>query len=237
MIVEVVVPVYNEELLLPFFLKHYSWVDKITVLFTNDSNDRSLEILENFIDVPLEIIHCDEPKRNNFLRIDRIMTAYQNSSADWILNVDCDEFIFIDKSDLEKIPEHINTAIVNLYNIYPHASEQDLNLDLPVRDQRRHGKYGGSKPIINRKGQDYRFNVGKHSFESDKNAVFYEQRFDAAHWKNASLSISIKNRILCRQKGFCENDIKNNWGFHEYNITEKRIFEEFMEHYNDPEVL
>ncbi len=43
--VEIITSVYNEEFLLPFFLKHYSWVDKINIIYDQDSNDNTLQII------------------------------------------------------------------------------------------------------------------------------------------------------------------------------------------------
>jgi hypothetical protein len=41
--VETTTCVYNEEFLIPFYLNHYSWVDRINILFDVDTNDKSLK--------------------------------------------------------------------------------------------------------------------------------------------------------------------------------------------------
>lgn len=45
MSIEIITMWYNEEALAPFFLKHYSWADKITLLYDEETSDKSLDII------------------------------------------------------------------------------------------------------------------------------------------------------------------------------------------------
>ncbi|MGD9162446.1 MAG: hypothetical protein PVG39_28830 [Desulfobacteraceae bacterium] len=39
--------VYNEEFLLPFYLKHYNFCDKLNIIYDTDSTDNTLELLKS----------------------------------------------------------------------------------------------------------------------------------------------------------------------------------------------
>ena len=45
--IETLTFVYNEQFLLPFYLKHYDFCDKFNIIYDTDSNDKTLEILKS----------------------------------------------------------------------------------------------------------------------------------------------------------------------------------------------
>jgi len=51
--------VYNEAMLLPYFLRHYSYLDEIHVLYETDTTDNSLDILQQATNVVIEKCHIE----------------------------------------------------------------------------------------------------------------------------------------------------------------------------------
>ena len=70
--VEVITTYFKEEFLAPLFLLHYNWVDHINI------------ITQAFPD----------GKFNDHLKRDLINAAIYKSTADWVIVVDFDEFVF-----------------------------------------------------------------------------------------------------------------------------------------------
>ena len=90
--------VWNEELMLPFFLRHYSqFCDKI-IIYDNMSTDGSREIIETFKEkVEIEVVPFEtNGKFNDYVHIELKKRSIQHAkgSADFIILADCDEFIF-----------------------------------------------------------------------------------------------------------------------------------------------
>lgn len=85
----------NEEVILPYFLRHYgSFADRIFV-FEDDSTDRTREILESHPKVtllPVEKHGIDHHYWNT-----ELWTRYEQLSrgvADWVMCVEADEFVY-----------------------------------------------------------------------------------------------------------------------------------------------
>ena len=52
--IELITMWYNEEFLAPFFLNHYSWVDKIHIILTPVPTDRTEAIAKRYPNVEIE---------------------------------------------------------------------------------------------------------------------------------------------------------------------------------------
>ena len=85
---------YNEELLMPFFLRHYcKFANQITI-FDNESTDRTAEIIRSF---GANVISF---KTNNTM-MDSVQVRIKNEEykksrgkADWVIVVDSDELVY-----------------------------------------------------------------------------------------------------------------------------------------------
>jgi glycosyltransferase involved in cell wall biosynthesis len=103
--------IYNEEILLPYFLRHYGpMVDRL-IFFDMDSTDYSREIIST---CPLA-----EIRRPPFEAIDDKAVADFSSNAyreargqaDWVVWVDCDEFIHPVVSLREKLADRLGHGV------------------------------------------------------------------------------------------------------------------------------
>lgn len=88
---ETITFVYNEEFLLPFYLNHYSFVDRFNIIFDQDSNDRTLDILRSSSKVNI-IIYKFPDMMDDDLKVQFINQIYKGLTDCYVINVDCDEF-------------------------------------------------------------------------------------------------------------------------------------------------
>jgi len=83
---------YNEEVIIPYFLKHYKqFVNNLTV-YNNESTDSSVQLLEN---AGVNIINFSTNNQTNEMKlVDIRNNCWKNSKADWVIVCDIDEFVY-----------------------------------------------------------------------------------------------------------------------------------------------
>ncbi len=83
---------YNEEVILPFFIRHYARVADRLIFYDGGSTDRTREIIAA---CPIaELREHDTGGRVDDLANARLKsTAYRDIDADWFIVVDCDELL------------------------------------------------------------------------------------------------------------------------------------------------
>ena len=180
MSIEVLTMWYNEAYLAPFFLKHYAYADKITLLYDADTTDNTLEIVNSFPNV--HIVPFQFPDMmDDELKRDILNTQYRQTECDWVLGVDADEFVFYKKENdfCNDLHPFLNDNLgydvfyVTLYQVYRHEDDADLDPDMPPVPQRRHGdpnvtkgwKALYNKPILVHKGLDMSWSNGVHGIK------------------------------------------------------------------------
>jgi len=89
--IEVYAVCHNEEVLLPYFIRHYSQFAEITI-FDNQSTDKSLDIIESN-NIKLHSFDTQDLFREDIL-IDIRNNCWKDSGADWVIVTDVDEFVY-----------------------------------------------------------------------------------------------------------------------------------------------
>jgi len=92
--IEVFTICYNEEKIMPFFLDHYSFCDKITI-YDNSSTDNSVHIARNYNLANVEVINYDTNDTlddSAYLQIKN--NVWKDSNCDYVIVVDIDEFLY-----------------------------------------------------------------------------------------------------------------------------------------------
>ncbi len=178
MSIEILTMWYNEAQLAPYFLRHYAYADKITLLYDTDTTDNTLEIAQAAPNV--QVIPFRFPDMmDDELKRDFLNAQYRRSACDWVLCADADEFVFYKEGDkfcydlrpfLAERPGY-DLFYVTLYQIYRHADDFDLNPKLYPVPQRRHGDPNVTKginamynkPILARNGLNMQWTPGCHT--------------------------------------------------------------------------
>jgi glycosyltransferase involved in cell wall biosynthesis len=240
--------VYNEALILPYFLRHYGYLDEIHVLYETDSTDESLEILMQASNVVIRKGHI-EGGLDDIEKINLINKTVQRIKADWVYVVDPDEFIFPPNNEpphdfLGRQPCEVVRS--GMYQVYRHREDSDLD---PSRDpipQRIHGdpdlfsndeqanRPSNSvyiKPNIVRPSKRIRFLPGHHQIEGDLQTS--PQLYVGAHWQMADPSIALARRME-RKARISERNRAQRMGWQHFDVSLDKINEECERHLDDP---
>ncbi|OFV80518.1 MAG: hypothetical protein A2W26_05470 [Acidobacteria bacterium RBG_16_64_8] len=168
----VVVPVFNEESLLPHFLRHYlRWADRIVVL-DNGSTDRTVEVARRHPDVEVRTFQTDGYDELSVLRNLEEVGREARGRYDWVAYPDADEFIISTPSGRERpYLEGSRSQVVQARGFcLVHApGEPALDLSIDLLSQRKSGypSEAYSKPVFIRPEAGARFLPGKHGIRPD----------------------------------------------------------------------
>ena len=243
--ITIISKMYNEEDLLPFWLKHYEWADEIIVLLGSTSNDLSEEILLS--DPRAEVIRDESPDglMDDEICIKGLNSIANSSDADWLIVADADEFVFpMDFSNPRTFLSKANGNLMysHMWDMYEHVDDLPLDKENPSIFQRRHGNpfihNNNIKPnIIKPKEFKVRWQVGAHTTWPDSNIRSSSSRFLGAHWQSVDIELSAKRRIVGRKERNSQKEIDNLWGFHNFDLTREKIIEIYEIHKNDPQLF
>ncbi len=240
--------VYNEALVLPYFLRHYSYLDEIHVLYETDTTDESLEILMRAPNVVVEKGHI-EGGLDDIEKINLINKAVQRIKADWVYVVDPDEFIFPPNNEspysfLKR--QSCDVVRSGMYQVYRHRDDKDLDPTVPPVPQRVHGdpdlfstvqesnRASNSvyiKPNVVRPSKTIRFLPGHHQIEGDPQAS--PDLYVGSHWQMADPSIAIARRME-RKARVSERNKAHKMGWQHFDISIEKIKDECDRHLDDP---
>jgi len=240
--------VYNEALILPYFLRHYRYLDEIHVLFETDTTDESLAILLQAPNVVIEKCHI-ESGLDDIEKINLINQAVQSTKADWVYVVDPDEFIFppANESPYDFLKRQTCDVVRSgMYQVYRHRNDKDLDPSLAPIPQRVHGDPDLSstdsqanraanvfyiKPNVVRPLKRIWFLPGHHQIEG--NPQTSHELYIGAHWQMADPSIAIARRME-RKARISERNRKRNMGWQHFDVSVEKIKEECERHLDDP---
>lgn len=178
--------VYNEEDLLPQFLRHYDGqgVDRFFIL-DNESNDRSVEIASKHPKVELSSfvtpgVGFDGPKHHALMR--KMLECAGN--YDLVLLVDADEFIVSRKpgtirSTIEALPLRYDLYASEGYSMIQVKDDLPYDPAVPLTTQQKCGYWDRlySKPAIVNPAAYAVFSMGIHSVSGiPSEAIFLKRR-------------------------------------------------------------
>lgn len=253
---------YNEEFLAPFFLNHYSWVDKIHILLDADTNDNTESIARSYSNVSIEYFSFPD-KMDDIIKVKKFNSKYlEITEADYVIIVDSDEFIFC--NDLKKqVKDHISETDKDLYfvsywQIYEHENDLPLHPTIPVPYLRRHGDpsidIGYIKPAIVKTGKNLLWGYGHHEilyegynvkWESKSTAAFDQRNIahnpsellNGAHWRLVDLEQTIHRRITNRKERQSDYNRTEGYCSQYHAISETDIINEYNRHKKSPTVI
>lgn len=234
--IAVVAPMYNEESMLPHFLRHYScFADKI-LLLDNESTDGSVGIARCHPKVEVRKFKSNGYDEQTVL--DQIAAAKSElSHFDWVLFPDIDEFVISQPMRMEtKLLSETKADILECQGYCMMYRKQDPQFDLSAPISRICGGYYPSKPyskpIIIRGRAKMHFGPGKHALIPGEGVVvskpssfvlIHAEMIDFTLWRYR------KNRRPLSQK-----NIEMGWAIGHFCKTEEQHRQIWNAHLNIP---
>ena len=257
---------YNEEFLAPFFLNHYSWVDKIHLILDADTTDSTESIANRYSNVEFEQFQFPD-MMDDLLKVNKFTEKYRSlTEADYVILVDSDEFIFC--NHLKKpVRDHLEETMkdvyfVNFWQVYKNEQDSPLEPERPVFCQRRHGDPNMFdpfnilfiKPVVVKGRQDLSWTKGNHEIiykgkslswktrNSDELEILNisanrDEMLQGAHWRLVDLEETITRRIHNRKNRQSRTNLTMGLTTQYHTITKEEIVKEYNDHKNDPEVI
>jgi hypothetical protein len=256
--IEVISMIYNEAFLAPLFMRHYApWVDKFTVFYSESTDGTRHELekaaaecgVKRLKIIPFEFPHGFDDIR----KIDRINRAVRESSADFVVCADTDEFVYPwpfettnPRDELAK--ESGDVVYCAMVQSYRHVTDADIDRTKPPLFQRRHGvtdfiinqegkqvllKDIYTKPCIVRPDSGAQFLVGVHGLKDPKRG---STQWRGAHWVKAD-AFCVLRSVRDRRDRLSEKNRQNNYGVQYFSVTEEKILADLKTHENDPKLF
>jgi glycosyltransferase involved in cell wall biosynthesis len=224
--IEVYVICYNEELLLPYFLRHYrEFCDRI-IVFDNYSTDRSQEICRQ--DPRVEVIKydsSDQVRDDIYLQIKN--NCWKESLADWVIIGDMDEFVY--HPDIKRILGESKATIITpeWFNMY---SEKFPITQGQIYEEVVLGIPGGPKTNIFRPSEieEINYDPGCHIAHPRGNVIPDKSSgLKTLHMRNLSKEFVISRNAVC-SKRMSELNRSMGWGYH-YDWPAQEVSRRFDE--------
>ena len=204
---------HNEEVILPYFLKHYSQYGSVTI-FDNQSTDRSLEIINNS-DAILFSFDTGNEFREDILTSIR-NSCWKDSKANWVIVTDVDEFVY-HRHLARALLETKGTVILpRMFNLY---SDQLPTTGGQIYDEIQWGVEFNSKMCLFRPSaiKEMNYDPGCHFAHPEGNFLLdFKSPIINLHYKNLSLEYVINRNAYLNTRNSAVNK-ENGWNWH---ITE-----------------
>jgi len=208
----------NEEKILPYFLKHYSSFCKKIIVYDNESDDNSVDIIKSFRGCNTEV----RTYTTNGKLDDSVLKKLKNcihklSETDLVIVVDCDEFLYH--------PNIVNFIQNNKYSYYQTTGYDMItekfpdDYSLPLTHQVKYGVYCSwySKSVLFDKSiiSNMNFSIGSHwcnpSARIGKTIIPYTgDELKLLHYKRLGYEYLMEKHKF-RQNVISEINLLNNW--------------------------
>jgi hypothetical protein len=218
MTVHLYAPCWNEERMLPFFLRHYSdWVDRFFI-FDDSSTDASLDILRGHPKVEIRKLEKSHPDSLSLSLRDFFDESWKASrgAADWVVTTKIDEHFYHPsiRSYLDDCQERGVTLVPGLgyqmmTDAFPDAGELLCKAHTKGVPWRQMNKLGIFNP--NRVGET-RFSPGRHVAAPEGDVVVHaEDELLMLHYKYLGLDYTHSRHQQCLPRQG-SRDVERGWG-------------------------
>jgi hypothetical protein len=218
MIIEVITAFYREEFLAPLFFLHYSpWCDRMTFI-TQQLTDGKFD---------------DEDKSN------WINEAVRRSTADWVVLVDMDEFVYPTPYGINPrtVLEQEQGSVIysHMTRMWRHHTDKNIDRTLPPVPQRLHGQLDHVKPAIFRPHRSIQLGAGNHDIHAD-HPLKHGTPWVGAHWANADPCFWLDRETRDRGPRLSDRNVSRGHGTHTRRSREQ-ILQECRDHENDTVII
>jgi len=219
---------YNEEKILPHFIKHYSMFCEDIYVLDNKSTDRSVDIAKEF---GCKIISWsnDTINENKYVELKNNIYKEYRHLYDYIIVCDCDEFIYH-----ENLIEYIKLTNYEVYKCigyemccddFSYGSSDIKNITVGSRSN------SFDKCVLFKSSIDINYSIGAHTCDN----VFTESFIELRHMKYINLE-NVKIRYKEMSNRLSEINKKNGWGYH-YSWSDIEIENYYNKIKNSSEIL
>lgn len=256
--IEVITMWYNESFLAHLFLEHYKFADKIHIFYDEDTTDNTLDIISKFTNVNVIPFRFPD-KMDDIIKVAKLNKLCLELDCDWVISVDADEFVFplplgLDIREALAQESEYDVLFAQLWQVYRHHSDGDLNQSLPAVQQRRHGDPNVTeginamyvKPIIVRPRAKIQWQPGCHALKKKKGLANVWEKIAGnkptisprllygSHWAMADPDFAVDRRIKGRKERQSRVNLEKKLTEHQHHITEEKIRMECRQHLDDP---
>jgi hypothetical protein len=211
---------YNEEVLMPYFLRHYSSFCEHITIYDNCSTDRSVELAQ--ANPKATIIPFESDGLRDDIHKNIKNTCWKESKADWVIVVDFDEFLvnarggevlenytIVHPGWCEMISENLPTTEGQIYD--------EINEGIPLEASKYVMFKPGALRAIN-------YDVGAHTCRPVGDVRILKDPFiNIFHYKMLSLDYYLK-RVSLLSSRLSPLNRRKRWGYH-YDFPQKEIIE------------
>jgi len=220
---------WNEEVIMPYFLRYYSeFCDKI-VIYDNESTDRTPEIVRACPKAEIRSWSSNnEINEHRYVEIKQSCYKESRGEADWVLVCDVDEFLFHPQLS-ERLEFYKNTGVtlpkVTGYEIVPNCElKPDENLPFVYQNGARAVSF--DKRMIFNPNLDIRYAAGCHSLTNTPSGmVESNDSLYLMHFKKLNLPYYISRHTLLGTR-LSNFNKQNRWAFH-YQWTPEQMTAEY----------
>ena len=182
---------YNEERILPFFMKHYSKICTKIFITDQSSTDSSVSIIKSYPNT--EVINNNYPENDDAILADMKNNQWKMSRGlcDYVIVGDIDEFIYAPNGRLEQLHDSGYTVIkpVGYDMISTTYPKYDRPITETVKKGRQSGLYSKCMVFDPNKITEINYDYGAHLCHPTGDVRFYESNGDVKllHYKYLSL--------------------------------------------------
>jgi glycosyltransferase involved in cell wall biosynthesis len=226
--ITVITITYNEERIIPFFLKYYSTFADHIVVYDNLSSDNTKKICEEFKGCKITVIEYN----SNDLLDDSIYleiknNAYKNYDTDYCIIVDVDEFLYC--TDLKKfLYEHkdILTFKATGFNMISKEFPEKDNI-LQIKSGVRDATFDKCVLFKNNYISKIEYHPGCHSgnfFDTNNNKVipFCTNYIKLLHYKFMSFEYAYTKHLMYKKR-MSNFNLTHGYGYHYLYSKEQQL--------------
>lgn len=220
---------FNEELMMPYFIKHYRkmFPNCRIVVYDNESTDRTVEIVNSFPNTEVRT-YSTGGKLNDEVYLEIKNNCWKDAQTDWVLVCDVDEHLYITDKQLKNDEYFGITAIYgNAFNMVgTFQAENEIDIEkivLGVRADSYDKLFLFNKKYIT----EINYGPGCHSCSPKGRIINIHGLYTTKHYKYIHPDYMVRRHKLFASR-LSEINLKKGFGYH-YLYSEEKIREEFKQ--------
>ncbi len=228
---------YNEEFIIPYFLRHYLPIVSKIIVFDNYSTDKSVELLREHSNVFVKQIDTNNEFRDDVKRsLTNTVWKKSRGHADYVIVLDIDEFLYHPSfnNEISRLMQLGYTVIrpIGYDMITQELPSGDGQIYDEVKEGMRHREWDKMALFDPNKIEEMNYSPGAHWClpEGYVKALKRDHDFKLLHFRYLGLDYVLEKHQK-RAARLSQINLKNNWGYHYLfdGSKQKEIFDQVYE--------